>query len=963
MQREQNKFQIVLLVSMILVSLGCSQAIGQEVNVPGKPDTWFGTASRADIGHVIDYVEISIDPHNTFAAHDGDNRAGASYVTFKTPKAGRYVFAFAANLAKSGSRTARYKTGDKWTELPPGKIQPSYFRGWDLREFCYWIDIPAGQSETRFELPPRTTGALIAEPRIDPFEGMAGRGKETMFELPDVAEFNKSELGRAVLYSVWKGADAAAKMSPKELETAQRSLGQYEQIGHYLTSQKHAWSIASDGLKYRMSGDAKFAKLGGMKAGRMGTWPTWGYAGEWDVDKSLVRNMKKIARDKKDKSTHRVFTRNHTLSTTILVEIMAIGYDLNYGGMSEPDRLAYRKGLDRFAHLMYVRSILSPARLYGTDNWGGHMKASLGLAGAAMAGENRYASEWLKRFGDGLDVYASGLVDPKGVHRETIQYLGFGFNPCTLAAVAAARRGGPALFEMHGGRISDLLRTIVYLTAPNGQDTRDFGDTAYRKAIQALRKDGGMPGNVATMLIAMTHSKRPDLARWAARRGLRKMISRGKTIKIANSAQGASALNVLLFQAGAEKSPSEYGFPLGWHERCPIEYKNDTGYAVMQTGFDSADDVKVVLKCGHSAGGHGHPCQGSFTLDAYGDILSPIPGYNLWGRLHTESYNLITIDGEGQAENHASGSGRHENDGHIERFVHSAGADLCIANNKMAYDGGKNPLARSLRYFLFVRQPKRRGYLVIIDDVIKDDQPHEYTWNFHTSTNHKIVKTDGGFVARAMSMEEALELWKTRTKKNVLRRSISTRGGKVTATSWPAPSPKRPWVKDVRVDLQLATIWPREYTSEVSYKGSTYRDRYDWISDHLKITQKTDKALFFTILYPERKDYGIAMPPVTRIAEDGLWGAKLGDDTILFSRREGTWTYGDIETDARLVYLNRNKAGQVASFTVGEGTILRVGGKEVFASEQKVSASGTGGQVTIDDGGEYRATSAERGMP
>ncbi len=42
-----------------------------EVNVAGKPETWYGTAMREDIGAVHDLVNVSADPHKTFPAHEG----------------------------------------------------------------------------------------------------------------------------------------------------------------------------------------------------------------------------------------------------------------------------------------------------------------------------------------------------------------------------------------------------------------------------------------------------------------------------------------------------------------------------------------------------------------------------------------------------------------------------------------------------------------------------------------------------------------------------------------------------------------------------------------------------------------------------------------------------------------------------------------------------------------------------
>ena len=119
---------------------------------------------------------------------------------------------------------------------------------------------------------------------------------------------------------------------------------------------------------------------------------------------------------------------------------------------------------------------------------------------------------------------------------------------------------------------------------------------------------------------------------------------------------------------------------------------------------------------------------------------------------------------------------------------------------------------------------------------------------------------------------------------------------------------------------------------------------------------------FFTILCPERADYGIEMPGVEKIAENDLWGFTMGGDTVLFSRRDGTWKHGDIETDARLVYVRR-AAGKVTAFAVGEATTLSAAGKKLFTSKKKVTAAGPGPEIVIDDGGAWRESGPERGMP
>jgi hypothetical protein len=551
--------------------------------------------------------------------------------------------------------------------------------------------------------------------------------------------------------------------------------------------------------------------------------------------------------------------------------------------------------------------------------------------------------------------YLSDLIDPNGVHRETLTYSCFGLNPLMLAGMALERQGEPSIFEAADGRLDKLLRTLVYFISPNGHSIRDFGDTGNDRQ---MRSHSGLPGRPGTALMALTRSSRGDLARWASRRGTGRWMDRQGEHRQVRGQE--DVMNLLFFRPGPERSPADYGnYALGWHGRCPPGYPHDNGYVVMRTGFDSPDDIKLVLKCGNAAGGHGQPCQGSFVLDAYGDFLSQSPGYNIWGG-RTRAHNLITIDGKGQAEGHSGGSGRKENDGHIERFVHSRVADICIANNKPAYDGGGNAVARSLRYVLFVRKPERRGYFVIVDDMDKDGRPHEYTWNFHTSFNHQIVPDgDSTFVSRGLTKSEATELWTQRGDEGIVSALGKTFPPNTLGAQWPEPSERYPWERSIRVDLRLAVVSPSEFSHEIAFLGRDWRTDMA-IPDHLQITQTAAAPVFFVVLYPERQDLSITMPAMERIAEDDLWGAKIGGDLILFSRRPGTWQYGDARTDARLLYL-RTAGADVTGFAVAEATSLRVGGAELFESPQRITA--TGPPAVTDDGGHWRETAAERGMP
>ena len=952
----------------VLWAGGCAPSTpAVKVNVPGEEGTWFGTARREDIGHVIDYVAIPpSDPRGTFAAHGGKKEGEKTILTLKTPKAGRRVFAYSVMTGQERAVICRYRSGKKWVELPPGRVPPDYFRGWDMREFCYWIDIPRGQRETTFEFrlvasgeaagpsgdpysPPSIHAALISEPRVDPFEGMGG-GEHPMFDIPTAEQWSASELGRAVLAGAAIGK--LEPMSEQAYERAVEGLSKYERMSYYsLINSGTAWAVAKECFKYRATGDERYARIAGAKARRIGSWPTWGYVQEWkiDMDKWAAPGHEQFRKNGP-------FNRDHTLQSSIVTQAMAIVYDLGCDGMDPSDRIAFRKSLDHYAHLMYVRSLLSPWNTYHHDNWSGHLLGSLGLAGAALRGESRYAEEWLERFRIATPYYLADLVDDAGVHRELMHYTCFGLNPLMLAGVAAERRGGESVFKWAGGRMEKFLTTMLYFASPSGQSMRDFGQGG--SPLQ-MRSHRGLGRRLASVLTVLTRGPRGDLARWMALRGASKYADRGREYRSLSAQEGV--MNVLLYKDGPLKAPAAGGdYPLGWHERGRMDYPFDNGYVMMRTGFDSPDDIKMAIKCGNAAGGHGQPCQGSFILDAYGDFLSQAPGYNIWGG-RTQAHNLITIDGKGQASDHTWGSGRKSNDGHVERFVHSSAADLCIANNKPAYDGGKNPVRRSLRYFLFVRKPERRGYFVIVDDVQKDDAAHKYTWNFHTTFNHAI-EPDGkdAFVAKGLTRKEAIDLWTRRGDERIPKALAKDFPPNVLGAVWPGPTNRHPWVKEIAVDLRIAVVAPAEFTHRITYKGQDWKRKMS-IPDHLQITQEAVSPIFLTVLYPEREEMGIKMPAYERIAAEDLRGVKIAGDLILFSRRPGVWKHGDIETDARLLYLTGDVDGR--SYAVAEATVLKVAGKTLFESDKRVTAAGGPDGKVTDDGGAWRATSAARGMP
>ena len=278
--------KITYLVVLICVLLGVGGALSAApdpkpldsfpANVPGEWKTWYGTAWIDEVGEVVDYLATPpMDPLNTFDAHDGKFKGKGVVFALKTPEAGRQIFACGAMVTKAGTINMRYQYGGEWRELPPAKINPDFPNDFDSRFLAYWIDVPPGQTTTRFESDGKLRYAMIATPGEDPFAGQTG-GKHPSFDIPDYSRFKDSEVGRALLMNFPAGA-------PKRLTEAsyRQQVGQLDKFEKmpgskgYIQQQKMCWGVAMDGLLFQATGDKRYAQLAGAKGARIAKWPTW----------------------------------------------------------------------------------------------------------------------------------------------------------------------------------------------------------------------------------------------------------------------------------------------------------------------------------------------------------------------------------------------------------------------------------------------------------------------------------------------------------------------------------------------------------------------------------------------------------------------------------------------------------------------------------------------------------------
>jgi len=195
----------------------------------------------------------------------------------------------------------------------------------------------------------------------------------------------------------------------------------------------------------------------------------------------------------------------------------------------------------------------------------------------------------------------------------------------------------------------------------------------------------------------------------------------------------------------------------------------------------------------------------------------------------------VLIDGEGQRKSGMLGA--------INDFIHTEAMDYFEADSTEAYSINGSPVQMVKRHVLFMRP----GYFVIVDELRKDDQPHQYEWLLHSrvqpaTTDIQIRKPDE---ISFQSKEAALEI-------------------RMLATDVPQPQ---------AVDKQ----------------GHRFLK--------VGLPQKMAEATFLALLYPTSNEH--PMPSAASIRTDTIIGMKVGKDAVIWNENGASWEHAGMKTNAR----------------------------------------------------------------
>ena len=403
------------------------------------------------------------------------------------------------------------------------------------------------------------------------------------------------------------------------------------------------------------------------------------------------------------------------------VMTLALGYDWAYRWMTPEQRRAVRECLLELGAAEFEVSMEKGFRLFWVRNWNAMGISALGHASLAVMGETLApAHEWLHAAKRLTEEYFNNAVGRDGGFLEGPAYFYYGTHQLLIFAAALAHSTQYNLFETTNlKRLPDYL---CYCLAPWGGEIDPVGycgpKISHNMHALAVLRDW-VPGKPIEWLWRRSYGDDPY--RW---------------------------LNMQYYLLPWYRPQPEVSTP----ELPLAQHFRDRGIVKMRTGWD-ADALAASFEAEWArTAAHDQADRGNFTINGYGGRWCvDAGGRNTPNSGSTRAHNLVTIDGKGQAHFYQnSNSDAFITDYcHLDRLATTVEADL---TNAYCYGRSWHLVRRDVNEFRHVRRrfTMVRGdgdvppYFIVMDDIDKDGEPHDYIWHLHSLGLNEAKLTDSG---------------------------------------------------------------------------------------------------------------------------------------------------------------------------------------------------------------------------
>ncbi len=442
-----------------------------------------------------------------------------------------------------------------------------------------------------------------------------------------------------------------------------------------------------------------------------------------------------------------------------------LAYDFIAPSMSEKQRKPVRQFIAKMSDGIDIYTWDKPAH-WRMWNWSG-LHDYQGWGSLAIEGEPGYKPHLWDQAKVVARDFCTYNIHPSGALTEDITYFSLGFQGSGLVLTAMAKRGEPEALGA-GSNLKQLKYHLINQLEPWGTDFMSH-------------QDGGGNGFYTTWTILKNlYPTDPVLdVAW------RNRVGEDYGNQGAGNDAGTRAWVAVLFNneyLTNKLSPADLKLPDTYF--CPVR-----GYMIARTGWDTnALKLDFEAKQDYPVVGHNHADANNFTLAALGREWATEVGYHAAaGHLH----NNVLVDGRSEAPWPTPGGewidfidspditigvsdAKHPYDYRWSASAYGVGRETPPANTEKweketcpsvaKFFAGEenrtkptifehygpilraiwNPVERAFRTAALVRG--KHPYILIVDDVKKDDSTHLYEWAMQMPEDVEVIKSGGNWM-------------------------------------------------------------------------------------------------------------------------------------------------------------------------------------------------------------------------